>query len=216
MDSALLFFGMAGMVMGSLHALRQTNLKRMIAWSSIAQVGYIFLGIGLNTAAGIAAGCLHILVHAAVKPMLFTAAGGLIAVSEHKKELQALRGAFYRNRWAGVGLIAGACSMIGIPMFAGFASKLNLAMASFESTAVLQGLAVLALSTLLNALYYIPAAIVILTPQSDAAPSPSAAGESVSPFFGGAMAAFLALNFILGLFYDPIMRMIGQGLAVLG
>ena len=71
-------------------------------------------------------------------------------------------GAFYRNRWAGVGLIAGACSMIGIPLFAGFASKLNLAMASFESPAVLQGLAVLALSTLLNALYYIPVVIVIL------------------------------------------------------
>ena len=75
--------------------------------------------------------CLHILVHAVIKPMLFTAAGGLIAVSGHKKEIQALRGAFYRNRWAGVGLIAGACSMIGIPLFAGFASKLNLAMASF-------------------------------------------------------------------------------------
>lgn len=216
MDSALLFFGMAGMAMGSLHALRQTNLKRMIAWSSIAQVGYIFLGIGLNTAVGIAAGCLHILVHAVIKPMLFTAAGGLIAVSGHKKEIQALRGAFYRNRWAGVGLIAGACSMIGIPLFAGFASKLNLAMASFESPAVLQGLAVLALSTLLNALYYIPAVIVILTSQGDAAPSPSAAGEPAPPFFGGAMAAFLALNFLLGLFYDPIMRIIGQGLAVLG
>ena len=61
-----------------------------------------------------------------------------------------------------------------------------------------------------------PAAIVILTPQSDAAPSPSAAEEPASLFFGGAMAAFLALNFLLGLFYDPIMRIIGQGLAVLG
>ena len=215
-DTILLGFGILGMVVGSMHALRQTNAKRMIAWSSVAQVGYIFMGIGLNTPAGFAAGCLHILVHAVIKPMLFTAAGGLIAVSGHKKEIQALRGAFYRNRWAGVGLIAGACSMIGIPLFAGFASKLNLAMASFESPAVLQGLAVLALSTLLNALYYIPAVIVILTSQSDAAPSPSAAGEPVPPFFGGAMAAFLALNFLLGLFYDPIMRIIGQGLAVLG
>ena len=148
--------------------------------------------------------------------MLFTAAGGLIAVSGHKKEIQALRGAFYRNRWAGVGLIAGACSMIGIPLFAGFASKLNLAMALFESPAVLQGLAVLTLSTLLNALYYIPAVIVILTSQSDAVLSPSAAVEPVPPFYGGTMAAFLALNFLLGLFYDPIMRIIGQGLAVLG
>ena len=62
----------------------------------------------------------------------------------------------------------------------------------------------------------ISAVIVILTSQGDAAPSPSAAGEPVPPFFGGAMTAFLALNFLLGLFYDPIMRIIGQGLAVLG
>ena len=90
----------------------------MIAWSFVAQVGYIFMGIGLNTPAGFAAACLHSLVHATVKPMLFTAVGGLVDVSGHGKALHALRGAFYRNRWAGVGLITGACSMVGIPAFA--------------------------------------------------------------------------------------------------
>ena len=212
-DTALLVFGLLGMVMGSLHALRQTNAKRMIAWSSVAQVGYIFLGIGMNTPAGFAAACLHILVHAAVKPMLFTAAGGLIAVSGHEKELHFLKGAFYGNRWAGVGLIAGACSMIGVPAFAGFASKLCLASASLASAAAVPGLSALALSSLLNALYYVPAAIVILTPQE--APDAARMRHSL-PSYKGAMAAFLALNFFLGLFYDPVMRVIGQGLAVLG
>lgn len=214
-DTALLVFGLLGMVMGSVHALRQTNAKRMIAWSSVAQVGYIFLGIGLNTAAGFAAACLHVLVHAAVKPMLFTAAGGLIDVSGHDKELHALKGAFYRNRWAGVGLVAGACSMIGIPAFAGFASKLSLASASLSAatSAAVPGLTALALSSLLNALYYVPAAIVILTPRD--APGPVRA-ERLPWSYRGAMAAFLALNFFLGLFYAPVMRVIERGLAVLG
>lgn len=214
-DSVLLIFGLAAMIMGSLNALRQTNLKRMIAWSSVAQVGYIFLGIGLNTAVGVAAACLHIIVHAIVKPMLFTAAGGLISASMHNKELHALKGAFYRNRWAGVGLISGVCSMIGIPTFAGFASKLSLALASFESPAILQGLLALALSTLLNALYYVPAAITILTPQAQAAPSLRAPKPAHSLSYSVAMTAFLALNFFLGLFYNPVMRVIERGLSVL-
>ena len=215
-DAALLAFGLAGMIMGSLHALRQTNAKRLIAWSSVAQVGYIFLGIGMNAPAGFAAACLHVLVHAAVKPMLFTAAGGLIDASDHNKELHALRGAFYRNRWAGVGLIAGTCSMIGIPAFAGFASKLCLASASLEAGpwVALAGLSALAVSSLLNALYYIPAVIVVLTPRGK--PSLRRSPGHVSLSYGVAMTAFLALNFFLGLFFAPVMRVIEQGLAVLG
>ena len=125
MDTVIFGLGVAAMIMGSVHALRQNNVKRMIAWSSVAQVGYIFLGVGLNTVAGIAAACLHIIVHACVKPMLFTAAGGLSSSAGHKKGLHALMGTFYVNRWAGLGLIAGACSMMGVPAFAGFASKLR-------------------------------------------------------------------------------------------
>ena len=222
-DTILLGFGILGMVVGSLHALRQTNAKRMIAWSSVAQVGYIFMGIGLDTPAGFAAACLHILVHAAVKPMLFTAVGGLIDVSGHSKELHALRGAFYRNRWAGVGLIAGACSMIGIPAFAGFASKLCLASAAIEASEAVPGLTALALSSLLNALYYVPAVIVILTPrdevedqQAGGHPLSSCTPSSRSLSYGGAMAAFLALTFFLGLCYGPVMRVIERGLEVLG
>lgn len=217
-DTILLGFGILGMVVGSMHALRQTNAKRMIAWSSVAQVGYIFMGIGLNTPAGFAAACLHILVHAAVKPMLFTAVGGLVDVSGHSKELHALRGAFYRNRWAGVGLIAGACSMVGIPAFAGFASKLCLASAAIEASEAIPGLTALALSSLLNALYYIPAVIVILTSR-DGTEDRQAGGRppsSHSLSYGGTMAAFLALTFFLGLCYGPVMRVIERGLEVLG
>lgn len=213
MDTAIFILGLTAMIMGSVHALRQTNVKRMIAWSSVAQVGYIFLGVGLNTVAGIAAACLHIIVHACVKPMLFTAAGGLSNAAGHKKGLHALMGTFYVNRWAGLGLIAGACSMMGIPGFAGFASKLSLTLASFDSPVIIWALAALATSSVLNALYYVPAVIVIMTHHKDAhknftAPAPTR-------LYKFSMTIFLALNFYLGLFCVPLLRLITRGVNVL-
>ena len=213
MDTVIFILGLVAMIMGSVHALKQSNIKRMIAWSSVAQVGYIFLGVGLNTVAGIAAACLHIIVHACVKPMLFTAAGGLINVAGHKKNLHALMGTFYENRWAGLGLIAGACSMMGIPAFAGFASKLSLTMASFDHPYIIWSLFALATSSVLNALYYVPAVIVVLTKNRDSAQElePHAATK----LYKISMFVFLALNFYLGLFCMPLLRLITMGVNVL-
>lgn len=213
MDKVIFILGLLAMIMGSLHALRQTNVKRMIAWSSVAQVGYIFLGVGLNTVAGIAAACLHIIVHACVKPMLVTAAGGLSNAAGHKKGLHALMGTFYSNVWAGLGLITGAFSMMGIPAFAGFASKLSLTMASFDSPVIVWSLAALAASSVLNALYYVPAVIVILTHNKNADNNFSA--PPPTRLYKISMTVFLALNFYLGLFCVPLLRLITRGVNVL-
>ena len=213
MDTVIFILGVLAMIMGSMNAVRQKNVKRMIAWSSVAQVGYIFLGVGLNTAAGIAAACLHIIVHACVKPMLFTSAGGLSNAAGHNKGLHALMGTFYVNRWAGLGLITGAFSMMGVPAFAGFASKLCLMLASFDTPFMVWALAALAASSVLNALYYVPAVIVILTHNKDAhknftAPKPTA-------LYNFTMLGFLTLNFYLGLFFMPLLRLITRGVNVL-
>ena len=213
MDTVIFILGITAMIMGSVHALRQKNVKRMIAWSSVAQVGYIFMGVGLNTIAGIAAACLHIIVHACVKPMLFTAAGGLSNAAGHKKGLHALMGTFYVNIWAGLGLIAGACSMMGIPGFAGFASKLSLTLASFDHSTVVWALTALAASSVLNALYYVPAVIVVLTHNKDAQKNFTAHAPTMS--YKVSMLIFLALNFYLGLFCVPLLRLITRGVNVL-
>lgn len=219
MDTELLIFAVLAMICGSLHALRQTNIKRMIGWSSVAQVGYIFLGIGLSTAAGLASACLHIMVHVSVKPMIATAAGGLIDVSGHSKELRDLRGSFYRNRWAGLGLIIGACSMIGVPMFAGFASKLSLTMAAItvESPAAIAALAALAVSTVLNALYYVPMMIVILMPSEEfgGAGTETHGVPRPTAVYAAVMFVFLLLNFCLGLFYAPVVDVLQRGAELL-
>src|SRR5699024_6976526 len=111
----ILVFGLLGMVVGSLAAMRENHIKRMLAYSSVAQVGYIFMGIGLGSSEGMIASCFHILVHACCKPLLFLCAGRLSAVSGHHKSLRNLRGSAYRDIGAGIGFTVGALSMIGIP-----------------------------------------------------------------------------------------------------
>ncbi|HAG57167.1 MAG TPA: sodium:proton antiporter, partial [Ruminococcaceae bacterium] len=97
-------------------AIKEGHIKRMLAYSSVAQLGYVFMGIGLGTDIGIVAACFQILVHACTKPMLFSCASALSAGRHHNKKLHALRGAAYENKLAGVGFTVGALSMIGIPL----------------------------------------------------------------------------------------------------
>ncbi len=172
----LMVFGVVGLVVGSLKAMRQRNIKRMLAYSSVAQVGYIILGIGVGTAAGMAATCFHILAHAASKSMLFAAAGRLSQVSGGKKELQELRGAARKDKLAGAAFLCGVFSIIGVPMFSGFISKFVFATASLNTpfdTAVI--LAVMLFSTLLNAMYYLPVLMCIFSKKQSESARPGMA-----------------------------------------
>ena len=160
---ALLVLGVLAMIMGSVKALRERHIKRMTAYSSVAQIGYIFMGLGLNSEIGAMAAVFHIMSHAVTKPMLFLAAGGLANVSGHSYEFKDLKGAAHKNKLAGVAFVIGALSMIGIPLFAGFPSKLYFSTAAihadyFRLPVVLVALAI---STALNALYYLPVCINI-------------------------------------------------------
>lgn len=213
-------FGLLGMIFGSLEAIREHHIKRMLAYSSVAQIGYIFMGIGLGTQAGITAASFHILVHACCKPLLFSCAGRLSAVSGHHKSLKNLRGSAYRDVVAGIGFSVGALSMIGIPLFGGFVSKLYFANASLASDKAALNLLVIAVSTVLNALYYVPAvlAICVRPPAEDeAALTADVTPEATAPdraFVGAAVALILAI-FVLGIFYHPITDIIRAGIRLL-
>ena len=75
MLDVLLIFGALAMIMGSVNAIREKDLKRMLAYSSVGQIGYIYLGIGMGSLAGIQAAVIQILVHAVTKAMLFISSG---------------------------------------------------------------------------------------------------------------------------------------------
>lgn len=154
---AVLILGVLSMLYGSVLALLQTDIKRMIAYSSIAQIGYVFMSIGLGNELGLFAAFLHILAHAVAKSGLFLAAGSIIEQTGNRN-LETMGGLGLRMPITMGLFTVGAFSMIGIPLFIGFTSKWNFAIAIMDRSAYWV-LVILALSTLLNALYYLPVVI---------------------------------------------------------
>lgn len=150
----ILVLGILGMIIGSVFALRQTDIKYMIAYSTVAQIGYIFMGLGLGTPAGLIAAVYHIFTHAICKSCLFLAAGNIIHRTGNR-DLRKMGGIGFELPVTMTIFSIGALSMIGIPMFMGFNSKWNFAMAILEVQNV-PAIIALTLSTLLNAIYYLP------------------------------------------------------------
>lgn len=210
--TVLFFFGIAGMLFGSLSALHEKDVKRMLAYSSVAQIGYIYAGIGLGTRDGLIAAFIQIIVHAFTKPMLFTAAGGLMDVSGGSRKLTDLRGSGRRNPLAGIAFSVGALSMIGIPLFGGFITKITLTQAVITAspmkTAV--GITVIILSTVLNALYYLPYISVIFTRNEDGHFGENKCAPSVG--FLLSLLLFIILNFFIGTHSGIFTRIISSGL----
>lgn len=151
---AILFLSTLGIFAGSLLAIGQTDIKRMLAYSSVAQICYIFLGFALLSKNGIMGGLLHVFNHAVMKTLLFLAAGSIIYKAGTRK-IEDLSGIGYRMPLTMTVFGIGALSMVGIPGFSGFISKYYLALAAMDSGMPFY-LGVILLSSLLNAIYYFP------------------------------------------------------------
>ena len=217
-NDIIFVFGILAMIFGSIFAIAQKDVKRMTAYSSVAQIGYIFMGIGIGNAAGVMAAVFHIFAHGATKSMIFTSLGGIKEVSEHSTKLDKITGAGYRNKVAGVSFAVGAFSMVGIPFFPGFVSKLNFASAAAEagSTKMIVILVALAISTILNCLYFFRALIALYTPIKKGALQNVEIRETEKPAFKyvAAMACLIAINLFAGTFSDMIMSLISKGLSM--
>ncbi len=209
----LFAFGLMGMIFGSLSAIKENDVRRMIAYSSVAQIGYIYMGFGMGTEAGMTASVFHILSHAATKSLLFIAAIGLTDVSGGSRKFIELTGAGYRNKWAGAAFTVGSLSMVGMPLFSGFISKLLFAQAAVQNhVKMLPALIVLGVSTILNAIYFMKTVIRIYTPVGYSAyPSITFVKMRV---YAVTLVAFILLNVILGISSQPVVDMIRQGLSM--
>lgn len=209
----LFVFGLMGMIFGSLNAIAENDIRRMIAFSSVAQIGYIYMGIGMGTEAGMVAGVFHILSHAATKSLLFIAAIGLTDVSGGSRKFIELTGAAYRNKWAGVAFTVGSLSMVGIPMFSGFISKLLFAQAAVQNQGkMLPALIVLAVSTILNAIYFMKTVIRIYTPVGDTPYEKITFKDR--KLYAVTLVCFIVLNVLLGISSQPVVDLIKQGLSM--
>lgn len=209
----LFVFGLMGMIFGSLSAIKENDVRRMIAYSSVAQIGYIYMGIGMGTQAGMAASVFHILSHAATKSLLFIAAIGLTDVSGGSRKFIDLTGAAYRNKWAGVTFTVGSLSMVGVPLFSGFISKLLFAQAAVQNNGkMLPALIVLGISTILNAIYFMKTVIRIYTPVEEN--KYECVTFSSMKLYAATLVCFIGLNIILGVNSQPIVDLIQQGLSM--
>ncbi len=141
-------------IMGSVYALRQDNLKLRLAYSTVSQLSYIILGAALLTPSGATGGILHIANQAVMKITLFFAAGA-IYVHTGKKRISEMQGLGKKMPITMACFAIGAVGMTGFPPTAGFITKWFLAVGSLQADRVIFVI-VLLVSAMLNAAYFLP------------------------------------------------------------
>jgi len=132
LDSIFLLLAMLAILYGSWMAISRSSIKSILAYSSIAQIGYMVLGISLLTTTGLTASILHLFNHAIIKSALFMAAGCLIYQlgTDRLEELRSRPGCM---PWTRSAFVLGGLSLIGVPGTVGFISKWYLLQAAIES-----------------------------------------------------------------------------------
>ena len=152
LDKVLLPLALVGIFSASLVAIFQTNVKRMLAYSSVAQIGYMILGISLVSVTGLTAGISHLFNHALMKGALFMALG-CVSFRVGAAELDRMAGVGRAMPWTMGAFVIGGLSLIGVPLTAGFVSKWYLIVGALEKG--WWPVAVLVLITSLLAVIYI-------------------------------------------------------------
>jgi multicomponent Na+:H+ antiporter subunit D len=142
------------MLYGSVLAIAQINLKRMLAYSSVSHMGYIMLGVGLSTATtlGLTPALMHILNHALMKACMFLAAGAFI-YKFNLWNITDFRGLGRKMPCTSMAFLLAVLSMIGLPPSVGFVTKFYLIIAAIEARQFIF-VAAIALNTLLIVFYF--------------------------------------------------------------
>ncbi len=148
-----IFFPLAivAMFAASFTAVYQVNLKRLLAFSSVAQIGYMLLGISLFTVTGLSAAMVHLFNHALTKGALFFAIGAII-YRIGSPMLPNMAGLGRKMPWTSAAIVIGGLSLIGVPGTVGFVSKWVLLKAALEQNYWLVSLAIV-LSSLISIVY---------------------------------------------------------------
>ena len=131
LDWVLLPLALVAVVVTSLVAIFQVNVKRMLAYSSLAQIGYMILGISFATATGVTAATLHLFNHALMKGALFMAVG-CVMYRVGSVHIDAMAGLGRRMPWTMGAFVTAGLSLVGVPTTVGFISKWYLIQAALE------------------------------------------------------------------------------------
>lgn len=208
----LFVLALIGMIMGSVSAIRTTDVRRMVAFSSVAQIGYIYMGIGLGTEAGMAAAVFHIVSHGLMKALLFLSVSEMTDSDRRKDaKIKALKGGGFRHPIPGAAYTIASLSMVGIPFMCGFGSKYLFAYSAAGSgDKMLAVLICLSISTILNAMYFLRTCIILYSPAEDQAK------RSEPAIFIGAAIVMCICIFGLGIYFNPVVELINTGLSMFG
>jgi multicomponent Na+:H+ antiporter subunit A len=131
-SESLMWIGTVTMAVGVMYAMVQTDLKRMLAYSTVSQIGYMMMGIGIGTPLAIAAGLLHCLNHGFFKAGLFLTAGS-VQHATGTRDMNQLGGLAQKMPKTTLSWLIGVGSMMGIPLMSGFASKWMLYAAALQA-----------------------------------------------------------------------------------
>ncbi len=186
-------------LVGSLLALAQDNLKARLAFSTVSQLSYIILGAALLNPNGVLGGIAHITIHAVSKITLFLCAGS-IYVSTHKTEISQLSGLGKRMPWTMAAFAIASLSVVGIPGTSGCISKWYLALGSVELHS-LALLSVLMVSSLLSAAYLGP---IVYKAYFEKGPETNVVVREV-PWMVAPLAISAAASVLLGLYPTPVL-----------
>ncbi len=202
----LLYVTAFTIIAASVVALRQQNLKRMLAYSTIAQLSYVVMAAAILKPLAVMGAATHMVSHAFGKITLFFAVGAIYTASK-KTEIHELRGIGRRMPWTMAAFTIGAFSMIGVPPTAGFVSKWYIFAGAIEAENYV-AIATIVLSTALNAAYFLPILFLVWFTRDEA---PTAKEHGEAPF-----AAVLALTITAGLtlalffFNGPVIELAAQ------
>ena len=163
-DELFLILCVMGILMMSFYAIYQQDSKRLLAYSSVAQIGYMMLGIGLGSMLGVTATLVHLFNHALMKGALFMAIGAIV-YRVGSSRLEHFSGLAKHMPWTFAAIVIGGLSLIGVPGTAGFISKWYLVLAALEKqnwfivVVILMGslLAVIYVWKIVEVMYYQPA-----------------------------------------------------------
>lgn len=196
-DTILMVLSGFTILVASLLAFKQDNLKRRLAYSTVGHLSYIVLGVAILSPVGLTGSILHIAAHATMKITLFFVAGS-IYVHLHKENISQLDGIAKEMPWTMGAFTIGAMGLAGMPPVNGFFSKWTLGLGSLEAGQWIP-LAILVVSGLLNAGYFFP--IVYRAYFKKAGSELEGVGEA-TPFMTVPIVITATLSVLFGIYPD--------------
>lgn len=192
-------------VYGCSRALKETHVKRRLAWSTVSNLSYILFGIVLMTPLGLAAGLTHMLFHSVMKITAFFCAGAVLTQTK-RAYVYELDGLGWKMPFTFLAYLISGLALMGVPGLCGFVSKWYLAKAALvsENPFGYVGVAALLVSALLTAIYMLSVMVRAFCPPKDFDGSGIAGASDPGPAMLLPLGVFVVLMLVFGLCSDPV------------